>query len=293
MTLTLPERRRRRPVRPGVLGPAAGRGRGGVRGAAARPAVRLLRRAGAALPRARPRLLRRRAARRRRGHQPPAAGLLLRQGRGQHPGHADRPAGVLRLADQHGRPAARQDPPDRLQGVHAADAGRRSSRASSGSPASWSTRRWRGPAGDGTFDLVRRRRGAAPAAGHLRPDGHPRGRPRHGVRRDQRHPVRRRPGVRRQPGRGAHRVPDRRRELAGLMERLAAERLGDAHRRPHLGPGDHRGGRRAADAPGDRVVLHPAVRRGQRDHAQRDHARRTRAVASTPTSAPPGRPTPG
>ena len=49
-------------------------------------------------------------------------GLLLRPGRrDEHPGHARGVRRVLRLDDQHGRPAARPAAPDRLARVHAQD----------------------------------------------------------------------------------------------------------------------------------------------------------------------------
>ena len=79
--------------------------------------------------------------------------------------------------------------------------------------------------------------------------------------------------------------------LAGVMERLAAERLERPDRRPDDGAGDDRGRRRAALAPGDRLVLHPAAGGRQRDDAQRDLARASSRCRSTPSSATAGWPT--
>ena len=69
-------------------------------------------------------------------------------------GHAGRAQRVLRLDDQHGRPPARQDPPDRVEGVHPADAraARRLGARIADEVAAEARRN--AEAGDGTIDVV-------------------------------------------------------------------------------------------------------------------------------------------
>ena len=113
-------------------------------------------------------------------------------------------------------------------------------------------------------------RGTTAAAGHLRDDGHPRGRREAGLRLDQRDPRRRRPRVRRRPST----------QLLDHEPRDQPVRHGARHRpagqpqgRPHVGAHARRGRRRAPDDPGVRLVLHPAGGGRQRDHPQRHQPR--------------------
>ncbi len=62
-----------------------------------------------------------------------------------------------------------------------------------------------------------------------------------------------------------------------LRHRAGRRPTGHTRRRPDHQPGAGRGRRRAADVRRDRLVLHPAGRRGQRDHPQRDQPRRAGA----------------
>ena len=76
--------------------------------------------------------------------------------------------------------------------------------------------------------------------------------------------------------------------LAGVMERLAAERLERPTRRPDHRAGAVGGRRRAAHARRDRLVLHPAAGRRQRDHPQRHHPGRARPVGAPGAARPLG-----
>ena len=178
--------------------------------------------------------------RRRVLRQPPSGDLQLQP---QH--HHQRPdAGslrVLRLDDRARRPAAPAAAVDRQPGVHPESGGaHRDIGPRSGAPAG---RR------DDRQPPRRQRRGghragrAAAAAGHLRHDGHPRGRPSEDLPLDQRHPRLRR-----------SRSDDRfRRVRAGLDgHRRLRQRAGrgssrQSPRRSDHQPGGGRGRRRAAD----------------------------------------------
>ena len=61
--------------------------------------------------------------------------------------------------------------------------------------------------------------------------------------------------------------------LKDLVEELGRQRRTDPDRRPDVRARQRQHRRRVADRPGARLVLHPAGRRGQRDHPQRDRAR--------------------
>ena len=180
---------------------------------------------------------------------------------------------VLRVDDRDGRPEAPAAAQHRQQGVH--PEGRRPHRglgAGSGAPSGRdddrdaSRRLGRGGGGTG---------GPTAAAGDLRHDGHPRGRPSADVPLDQRDSRVRRQGHRdrlrgvRQGLDGHRRIRDRARR--GPPRQPA--------RRPDDRAGAGRGRRRAADVGRGRVVLHPAGGGGQRDHPQCDQPRRARAHA--------------
>ena len=114
---------RHRPLRPRLLGAAAGRAARRLRPAAPGAAFRLLRRARDAddrEPGPGYYAVTRYADLEAISSQP----ALFCSGKGavSIPDMPGRPQRVLRLDDQHGRPAARQDPPDRVQGLHPADA---------------------------------------------------------------------------------------------------------------------------------------------------------------------------
>ncbi len=122
----------------------------------------------------------------------------------------------------------------------------------------------------GTMRLRSRDRVSPAADHHLQPDGRSRERSPAGARPVEHHPLGGRPGIHSGRHRSHRRVHDRRRVAGESDARPGAGADEAADRRPHLGAGQHRARRRAAHRRRGRVVLHPARRRRQRDHAHGD-----------------------
>ena len=185
----------------------------------------------------------------------------------QHRRPADRAARVLRLDDQHGRAAPHQAAPARQPRLHAAHGGARSRRRCASRRASIVD----DGRAEGRVRLRRRDRRGAAAADHLRHDGHPR-----------------------RPTTGACSSSPTSSSASAIPSTRTTIERADGGRRWSCRSTPRRSARSASRSPrdditsalmhaevdGERlttqefgVVLHPAGRRRQRDHAQRDQPR--------------------
>ena len=201
--------------------------------------------------------------RRHLARQPQPAPVLQQPGRREHRRHARADRRVLRLDDRDGRPQARPPAGHRAEGLHPED--RQPGRGLRPRQGPHHRRRAARALPGGRVRLRGGGRGTAAAPGHLRDDGHPRGRREAGLRLDQRDPRRRRSRVRADLRPAADHEPRDQPVRHGPRDRPAGQPQG----RPHVGPHARRGRRRAPDDPGVRLVLHPARGGRQRDDAQR------------------------
>ncbi|WP_372505779.1 hypothetical protein [Actinomadura madurae] len=237
-------------------------------------------RAQAAVHQDRTGLLRARPARGRGGGQPDAGDLQQRAVLQQHRRPAPVHGPLLRLDDQHGRPAARQDPPDRVAGVHPRVLAKLDADLETTATRIVDDLRRKGSA-DFVTDVAARLpvQVICDMMGipeRVRPMVYDRtniilglGDPEYTGGKDFNRDGITRIGVLY----GLLKAMTAGYELNHLAMKLARRAPQVPRRRPGVAAGVGQRGRGVADRPGDRVVLHPARRRRQRDDPQRHDAR--------------------